>query len=620
MMLKTWISQLAQLVRDLKTLRPHLRPNRWLVLGAMAMATLSALFEGVGIGLLIPMIALLQGDMEAALKGKYLKWLPELWPNLSSTGYVVLFCGLVFGALLAKNVIFMGYQVVLTAVSRRVGLNLRESFFRHMQHASLHLFEERKAGDLTNAFFSEIYRTQMSLEFLLLGLQRLSVVCFYFAGLLYLSWQFTLGTLVLAMIIGLCSTRIQVNLGRGGGERAAYQRELTSFTMGIFSGIRLVRATHAQDSVIAGFHDRSHRLAAIERKAALLTQGLTPLMETIAVAGMMGLVAGAYVWLIQPTPSKLDPEALIVIGFILIRLLPLINQLYALTAQLGFFAAGAHEVVNWLATPSFPTRAFGEKTFTGVQQAIRLENVGFAYPNGTVALRDIRLAIPAGKTVALVGASGSGKSTLATLLLRLREPTSGRITVDGVDYWEFSAATWHGQLGIVEQEAFLFNDTIRNNIIFGCPDATPERIAEAIRVAHLQDVIAGLPKGLETIVGERGTMLSGGQKQRLAIARAIVRNPLLLLLDEATSALDNYSERQVQAALDDARRGRTSVVIAHRLSTIRNADLIAVMDRGEIVETGTWTELEHRGGTFTRLLAAAEAGHLREEPAASAPA
>lgn len=602
-MLKTWISQLAQLVRDLKTLRPHLRPNRWLVLGAMAMASLSALFEGVGIGLLIPMIALLQGDVEAALKGRFLKWLPELWPNQSPTSYVLLFCGLVFAALLAKNVIFFGYQILLTAFSRRVGLNLRDAFFRHLQRVSLHVFEERKAGELNNVFFGEIGRTQATLEFFLLCLQRLSVLTLYFVMLLLLSWQFTLATLALAALIGTLSSRIQVNLARGGALRTSAYREITGYVLGVFSGIRLVRATNAQQTVEAGFHDRSHHLAAVERRAALLSQSLGPFTEVIAVAGMMGLIAGAYVWLIQP--GRLGSSSLMVIGLILIRLLPLVNQIYGLTGQLSLYAAGVNEVIRWLAIPQFPGRPFGDRDFSGVRRAIRLENVGFTYPNGTAALRGVSLEIPAGQTVALVGASGSGKSTLATLLLRLREPTSGRITVDGVDYWEFSATSWHGQLGIVEQEAFLFNDTIRNNITFGCPDATPERIAEAVRVAHLQDVIAELPKGLETVVGERGTMLSGGQKQRLAIARAIVRNPRLLLLDEATSALDNYSERQVQAALDDARRGRTSVVIAHRLSTIRNADLIAVMDRGEIVETGTWTELERRGGTFSRLLAAA---------------
>jgi ATP-binding cassette subfamily B protein len=270
------------------------------------------------------------------------------------------------------------------------------------------------------------------------------------------------------------------------------------------------------------------------------------------------------------------------------------------------------EIFVWMDLPAFPSRPFGSRTFSGIQNSIRLEGVSFNYPNGTAALRDIHLEIPTGKTVALVGSSGSGKSTLASLLLRLREPSSGRIFVDGVDFWQFSAESWQGRLGMVEQEAFLFNDTVEHNITFGSPDTTPAQLNAALQLAHLEEVVAGLPKGLDTVVGERGTMLSGGQKQRLAIARAMVREPLLLILDEATSALDNVSERQVQSALDEARRRSTSVVIAHRLSTIRNADLIVVLSEGRIVETGTWDELEAKNGAFQTLLAAARGGHLPE--------
>jgi ATP-binding cassette subfamily B protein len=174
--------------------------------------------------------------------------------------------------------------------------------------------------------------------------------------------------------------------------------------------------------------------------------------------------------------------------------------------------------------------------------------------------------------------------------------------VDGVDYWEFSAASWHRNLGVVEQEAFLFHDTLARNIAYGREQVTREQIEAAVRMAHLEDVVAELPEGLETIVGERGVLLSGGQRQRLAIARALVHNPRLLILDEATSALDNLAERQVQAALDRAVEGRTVLVIAHRLSTIRNADRIVVLEAGRVSEQGTWEELVKCGGKFSELL------------------
>jgi ABC-type multidrug transport system fused ATPase/permease subunit len=206
----------------------------------------------------------------------------------------------------------------------------------------------------------------------------------------------------------------------------------------------------------------------------------------------------------------------------------------------------------------------------------------------------------------LVGASGSGKTTLASVLLRLRAPTSGSILVDGVDYWKFSPSSWHSRVRMVEQGAFLLNDTIRANITLGSPDSTEEQLKAAVSLAYLDPVISSLSAGLDSHVGEGGALLSGGQRQRVSIARAMVQNPRVLILDEATSALDNVSEREVQMALDRARVGRTAIVIAHRLGTVRDADLVVVMERGRIVEQGTWEQLVQRQGKFSELIAASQ--------------
>lgn len=601
--MRDWHRQMAELLRNLHRLRPHIRANRWLVAAVLITATTSAIFEIVGIGLLIPLIALFQNKPTEVLSGKYLGVIPKFFPDRDGTFFVWLFSGFVIGAITLKNLLYITYQRLQSHFGCTVSTNLREALYRRLESASLHVFEQRQAGEMLSAYTTETLRSQGAVDFLLLLVQRGLLAACYLTALIVISWQFSIGLFVMMLVVGAISTLFFRVLGRQGDVRSSLQRELYGFIGGILAGMRVVRATRAQSDTFRRFQELNHGLGNAEVKGGFYSSLLSPATELLAVSGAVVLLAITNSWLIQT--GKLEAGKLMGIGVILIRLLPLLNQLYGIIGQLVYFAAGVRELLRWLDVPLFPLRPFGSRTFQGIQGEIRIEGLTFAFPNGKVALTDINLSIPAGKTVALVGSSGSGKTTLASLLLRLREPTSGRVLVDGVDYWEFTPDSWHARLGMVEQEAYLFNASIRSNITVGCSQASPDQVDKAIRTAHLDDVIQQLPAGLDSVVGERGTMLSGGQKQRLAIARAMVRDPQLLILDEATSALDNVSERQVQSALDEARSGRTSVVIAHRLSTIRNADLIVVLEQGRVVEQGTWSELESRSGRFSHLLAAA---------------
>jgi subfamily B ATP-binding cassette protein MsbA len=580
-------------------LRPFLRGERMRLLGVLASSLFVMVFEGVGVGLLVPLLSLLLGG-ENATPMRPLQWLERQVPGHSPAFYVAVVCSAIVVAIAAKNVAAYVSQVLAADLKKRISVTLRDALFRRLHTADLDLFDRSPGGEIANVFLVETYRVALAIDVLVSTLQRGSIGLFYLSALCYISWPLTLLVVALAAGIGSVLAFVYRRITSAGVELTELNHRIAGLLTQSFAGVRIVRATNSQGRVIDEFRAMSVAQARAEERSTHASSMLFPLTETLAVIGAMLIVCCAYVFFVRP--GHMLSSYLLAYGFMLLRLLPLLNQLYGLQGHLLYLAGGVREVQVWLDTPVYPSRPFGPRPYTPLRSAIHFDRISYTYPNGAVALRDVDFTVPVGQTVAIVGPSGSGKSTLAAILLRFRSPTTGRVMVDGNDYWEYSPESWHRATALVEQDAFLFHGTLRENIVYGFAGATPEAIQRAIEVANLADVIATLPQGLDTLVGERGAMVSGGQRQRIAIARAIIRDPSILILDEATSHLDAVSEQLVQQALMNASRGRTTIVIAHRLSTIREADKLIVLEQGRLVEEGTWEALEASGGAFQRLL------------------
>jgi len=537
-------------------------------------ATLDRLLDGT-VGRFVD----LQADPQDAIKG------------------IILFILVVFAL---KNVFDFAKTYLMDRVQQGVTRDLRDRVYDHLLDLDMAFFGRTKMGQILSRLTYDVEQLRVLVA---KELGKVVSSVFEFLAMLCLMLIISIKLTLAAFIIipatmavwGPLIRKLKKNDRRVLDSAA----DVNTHIQETLAGIRLVKSSSTEEYERSRFHDLTHRYYSRFLRSAKLRALASPITETLTALGTVILLwYGARLVLVT---GDLSGESFIVFLGSSLKLYAPVKYLAKFPALIQPGLVGAERIFEFMDAPIDIRDPKGAQPFPGLKEEIAFNGVSFRYREDEPVLENISFTAPQGSVVALVGPSGAGKTTLLDLLARFYEVTDGSITVDGTDIREFPLRGLRGALGIVSQETILFHDTVRANISYGTSSATQAEIDEAAKAAHAYDFITKLPKGYDTVVGERGTELSGGQRQRLAIARAILRDPPILVFDEATSALDTESERLVQEAIDRLLEGRTVFVIAHRLSTIQRADQILVLEGGRIVERGTHETLLEEEGLYRRL-------------------
>ena len=503
------------------------------------------------------------------------------------------------GAILARQILFTLRGYLNHALELKLTHLIRVELYDKLQRLPVRWFDKNSSGEIMSRVADDVPAMDKviveGLDQALAALLQFLIVIGY---LLYHSWELTLVTLIPLPIIGAITawwSKMAEPKWRASSEASS---ALNAILHDNLAGIRQIKAYTDEPQALSDFDAASRRVGE-KHMAVMKGQAIVwPAVSFIAEAGIILMVAFGAWWTLN---GRLSPGTVIAFLVAWGFLFDPISRINPLSQIFTRGLVSAKRIFAIIDTPdeSHLTEGKRPENFTG---KIEFRDVSFSYGEEAPALRNVSLTALPGQTLALVGATGSGKSTVLNLLSRFYEPNSGEILLDGIPVSEISKEWLRDHTGFVTQEAFLFNTTIRENLTLAKHDASDAELWDALEAANAADFIRALPEQLDTMAGERGVRFSGGEKQRLSIARALLKNPPLLLLDEATSALDNTTEKLVQRALDRLRANRTSFVIAHRLSTIREADLICVLDHGELVEQGKHEELLAKGGRYAKLV------------------
>lgn len=573
-----------------------------LILLSVFLGVFGAVFNGVGTTLIIPAVFQSLGASAAREMSvpPLIAQLIEPFNSAPQKWRGVIMLGIIFLAILLKNISNYLSLVMGEALVRSLTKDMRQAGLAVLLGVDLDYHHKMRTGDIIQRLNDQVGRSVASISNFINLVRALLNISLLAVILLALSWQLSILSAAFLLIVTQLNHSVVARSKGLGVILSEASRDYSIKVLETLSGIRLIKASASEERE----YEAAQRYIEARERAAMEAQInsalVGPLNEVLSTLSLIAIIfLGRF---ILPQDSLGSTTSVLTFLFVLSRIMPYLGQLNVARDRLASNSASVELVHDFLRRDNKTFMTNGSYPFAGLRQAIHFRSVGFRYPGtNDQVLKDIDLKLPKGKTLALVGASGAGKSTLADLLPRFYDPTEGQITIDGIDLREFDIASVRRCMGIVSQDTFLFNASVRDNIAYARPDASDDEVIQAAIRANAYEFIMQLPLQFGTPLGDRGVLLSGGQRQRIAIARALLQNPDILILDEATSALDSDSEMLVQTAIEELSRERTTLVIAHRLSTIRNADQIAVLDQGRVVETGTHAQLLRWQGHYARL-------------------
>jgi subfamily B ATP-binding cassette protein MsbA len=510
-------------------------------------------------------------------------------------------CLTLLGVFFTKNIFLYIKNILLRIVELKLVKNIRDRLYQHIQTLSLGYFNKKETGYITSIVMNDVgqFQSAVGVVFQRLFVEPINILTFV-TLLFIISWKLAIIAIVILPLAGIAIVTIGRSIRRKSRRTQTKIAEIMQILTETLSSIRIVKAFVNEKEEVKKFTGESQNYFNLLLQRARLDLISGPVTESFGV--IIGVVLLWYGGMEVLSKEGLSAEDFIRFIVILFSILGPIKQMSNVNIKIQMGAASAERIFGLLDTPPEIVEKADAVDLGEFRKSIEFDRVHFEYNDDDERVLDeVSFTINKGEVVAMVGPSGSGKSTIADLIPRFYDVSRGTIRIDGHDIRETTLASIRGNMGIVTQEVILFNDTIRNNIAYAQQNVSEDAIRQAADAANATVFIEDTPNGFNTLIGERGVNLSGGQKQRLAIARALLKNPPILILDEATSALDTESEKMVQRAIEVLMKDRTALVIAHRLSTVQNADKIIVLEKGEIIEVGSHTDLYNKGGLYRRL-------------------